>query len=200
MKNKRFFRYLVGIIGIVSLATIFIYAQTATEKPKMYEEEMKNCPMHEQHQKAKKEGVGKSNHDHSKMAELNKRGEQGMGFSQTVTTHHFLIFSDGGAIQVEVNNKNDKDNLEKIRKHLAKIAVSFTNGDFATPLAVHAELPPGTKTMELLKGKITYKYSDLEKGGQVKIYSQDEIALAAIRDFLRYQIVEHQTGDSLDVK
>ena len=33
-------------------------------------------------------------------AALNERGEKGMGFSQTATTHHFLIRPDGGVIQV----------------------------------------------------------------------------------------------------
>lgn len=199
MKRKRLVKYLVYIIGIVSLMVTFIYAQTATDKSKMSEDDMKNCPLHEQHQKEKEAKASNSTHDQTKMAEMNERGEREMGFSQTATIHHFLMSNDGGAIQVEVSDKNDKENLEKIRRHLAEIAVSFSKGDFATPLAVHAELPPGTKTMELLKTKISYKYSDTEKGGQVIIYSQNEVALAAIYDFMRYQIVEHQTGDDVKI-
>lgn len=197
MKSQKIITYLIGIFGIISLTFIFIYAQKA-DNSKKSADGMKDCPLHEQHQKAKKEKT-ESNHDHNKMAKLNERGESGMGFSQTATTHHFLMFSDGGTIQVEANDAKDKDNLEKIRTHLAKIAQSFTNGDFSTPFAIHAELPAGAKTMQLLKSKISYKYSETEKGGEVKINTQDEVALSAIYDFLRYQIVEHQTGDPLTI-
>src|ERR1044071_7099831 len=33
--------------------------------------------------------------------EVNTRGEKAMGFSQTATTHHFLLSRDGGSIEVE---------------------------------------------------------------------------------------------------
>lgn len=33
-------------------------------------------------------------------AAMNKRGTEAMGFSQTDTTHHFLLTANGGAIQV----------------------------------------------------------------------------------------------------
>jgi hypothetical protein len=33
----------------------------------------------------------------------------------------------------------------------------------------------------------------------VRLQSADPIAVAAIHDFLRFQITEHQTGDSLDL-
>jgi hypothetical protein len=43
---------------------------------------------------------------HPPDSDLNHRGEQGMGFSQAATTHHFLLKSDGGVIQVEVNDSS----------------------------------------------------------------------------------------------
>ena len=53
--------------------------------------------------------------------------------------------------------------------------------------------------MELLKNKITYKYGEIQLGGRVVIDSSDPVAVAAIHDFLRFQITEHQTGDTLAV-
>ena len=41
--------------------------------------------------------------------EMEKRGDQGMGFSQDKVTHHFLLRNDGGAIQVTANSSTDKD-------------------------------------------------------------------------------------------
>lgn len=37
--------------------------------------------------------------DHSRH-DMEQRGNQGMGFAQDKTTHHFLLQKDGGAIQV----------------------------------------------------------------------------------------------------
>jgi hypothetical protein len=52
-------------------------------------------------------------------------------------------------------------------------------------------------TLKLLKAKIHYKYEEISSGGRVRIESSDPVALAAIHDFLRFQISEHQTGDTL---
>ena len=36
--------------------------------------------------------------------DINKRGDQVMGFDHLKTTHHFLLRPDGGVIQVEAND------------------------------------------------------------------------------------------------
>ena len=147
---------------------------------------MKNCPMHEQHQQQ------------SHPAVVESHGDQAMGFPHVKTTHHFRMVSDGGAIEVTVNDPNDKTNTEAIRSHLSHIAVMFGNGDFSTPMFVHDRVPPGVTTMRLVKSTISYKYEEIPSGGRVRIQSTDAIAVAAIHDFLRFQIMDHQTGDSLE--
>src|SRR4051812_8133532 len=94
--------------------------------------------------------------DHDKMVMEN--GEKAMGFSQTATTHHFLIMNDGGAIQVEANESSNKVDRDKIRTHLAEIAKEFQAGIFTTPFAVHGQVPPGVPDMDRLKDSITYTY------------------------------------------
>ena len=130
-------------------------------------------------------------------ADVMKNGEKAMGFSQTATTHHFLLMKDGGAIRVEVNDPADKLNRDKIRKHLAGIAAQFTEGIFSTPFAVHGSTPPGAAVMEELKSDIEYKFEETENGAQVRISTENAKALAAIHSFLKFQIEEHQTGDPL---
>jgi hypothetical protein len=76
----------------------------------------------------------------------------------------------------------------------------FGNGDFTAPMFVHDGIPPGVTTMKLLKAKIRYKYEEISSGGRVRIESSDPVALAAIHDFLRFQITDHQTGDTLAVE
>jgi hypothetical protein len=45
-----------------------------------------------------------------------------MGFSHEATTHHFLLFKDGGEIAVGANGAKDKSSIDQIRTHLGHIA------------------------------------------------------------------------------
>ena len=131
--------------------------------------------------------------DHDKMVQEN--GEKAMGFSQSATTHHFLVMKDGGAIQVEVNDPKDNDNRDKIRMHLKMIAGEFQQGVFTTPFAVHGQVPPGVPVMDKRKNAIAYSYEQTKNGARVRIKTSDPDALEAIHAFLKFQIEEHKTGD-----
>jgi hypothetical protein len=154
------------------------------------------CPMRKGEQAKTPDGAGvHAGH----LASVNARGEQGMGFSQSETTHHFLLMSDGGAIQVEVNDAKDAASRDRVRGHLAQIARMFAEGNFETPMFVHDQVPPGVNVMRKLRAEIAYKYEETEGGARVRVSTRNGEALAAIHDFLRFQIVEHQTGDPLTV-
>ena len=86
-----------------------------------------------------------------------------------------------------------------IRMHLKHIISMFSNGDFSIPMFVHDGIPPGVTTMTLLKSDIQYTYEEMPMGGRVRLKSENPVAVAAIQDFLRFQIKEHQTGDSPEV-
>lgn len=159
------------------------------------------CPMHERHEKEKQRRAATSSESHTgHLSEVNRRGEDAMGFSQTETTHHFRLTASGGAIEVEVRDARDTANVEGIKSHLKEIAVMFAAGDFTTPFAVHAQIPPGVTTMKRLKAAITYKFEGTERGGRVRITTRNAEALASIHDFLRFQIADHQTGDPTEVR
>lgn len=132
---------------------------------------------------------------HDSHSQMNERSEKGMGFSQTATTHHFLLKSDGGAIQVEANDPKDAAARDSIRAHLTHIAHAFSSGDFDIPTFVHDTVPPGVPEMKRLKNKISYTFEPTPNGGRVRIATADPAALAAIHKFLRFQIKEHQTND-----
>jgi hypothetical protein len=123
-----------------------------------------------------------------------------MGFSHEKTTHHFHLLADGGAIEIQSNEPTDAATQEAIRQHLAMIAVKFAQGDFDVPMFIHATVPPGVETMKRLKDKITYQAENTTQGAQLRITTHDTQALAAIHSFLRFQIEEHQTGDSLELE
>jgi len=151
------------------------------------QDDMKDCPMHAQH----------SSQSHQAVVE--SHGDQAMGFPHDKTTHHFRMNADGGAIEITVKDSGDKANTTAIRSHLSHIAMMFGNGDFSMPMFVHDSIPPGVTTMKLMKSDIHSTYEEIPTGGRVRIRSHSPVALAAIHDFLRFQINEHQTGDSLEV-
>jgi hypothetical protein len=137
---------------------------------------------------------------HATHTQMNERGEKGMGFSQTATTHHFLLNSDGGVIQVEAKDSADSTNRNQIRMHLGHIAKAFQSGDFDIPMFVHDTVSPGVPEMKRLRKDIQYSFAETPNGGRVVISSANKEALEAIHRFLRFQIEEHKTADPMDVR
>lgn len=131
--------------------------------------------------------------------QMTARGEKAMGFDQARTLHHFYLYEDGGAIEVTVKDRSDKTNLAAIRTHLPPIVRLFAKGDFSTPSFIHAQDVPGAENMQRLRDRIAYAYEDIRDGGRVRITTRHARALAAVYEFLRFQIQDHKTGDSLEV-
>jgi hypothetical protein len=122
-----------------------------------------------------------------------------MGFSHERTTHHFRLAADGGEIEVTARTVADAESRDQIRIHLAHVAMAFAAGDFTIPMFVHDSIPPGVSTMKRRRAAISYSYKEIDNGGLVRISTKDFDALDAVHDFLRFQIVEHETGDPLTV-
>lgn len=150
------------------------FASQSVQKPKP---EPEGCPMHAAH------------------TQMNARGEKGMDFSQTATTHHFYLNASGGIIQVEANVSADSASRDAIRMHLGHIARAFQDGDFDIPMFVHDTVPPGVPEMKRLRRHVRYAFEETANGGRVLISTSDAKALAAIHRFLRFQLEEHKTGD-----
>jgi hypothetical protein len=148
-------------------------------------QDMQSCPMHKEH----------SQHQ----AEVDKHGDEGMGFPYDKTTHHFRLYPDGGAIDVAVNDSKDSQNLKAIRSHLRHIVVMFSAGDFSIPMFVHDQMPPGVDVMKENRSEISYSFEESPTGGKVRIKTANADALKAIHEFLRFQIAEHHTGDATDI-
>jgi len=125
------------------------------------------------------------------------QGAMVMGFDQDKTTHHFLLYEDGGRIEVSVNDPADKKNLDAIRSHLPHIAMMFGTGNFDAPMLVHNSTNvPGTAAMTKLKDAITYTFAETPRGGRVDITTTNRSAIEAVHEFLKFQIRDHKTGDS----
>jgi hypothetical protein len=120
-----------------------------------------------------------------------------MELNQEKTTHHFKLLPNGGTIEITADDPSDATTRDAIRKHVAKIAAMFAEGNFSIPTFVHGQKPPGVDSMTRLKSTISYAAESLPNGGGVRITTANSAALAAVHDFLRFQIQEHKTGDSL---
>ena len=130
-----------------------------------------------------------------------QRGAIVMGFDQARTTHHFVLFNDGGSIDVSVNDSADTKNRDAIRSHLPHIAMRFGEGNFDAPMLVHdSKNVPGTKAMTERKRAIRFQYVETANGGRVNILTSDADALAAVHVFLKFQIAEHKTSDPTTVR
>ena len=130
---------------------------------------------------------------------VDERGDHVMGFDHEKTTHHFRLTPSGGAIEVSANAPDDAASRDAIRTHLAHIAKKFAEGDFEAPMLIHDRVAPGVPVMEKKKDRIRWTYENLDAGGRIVIATEDAETLAAIHDFLRFQIEDHRTGDSTNV-
>ena len=164
-------------ITVLTTALLLFFQQDPASKTKA-----QDCPMHDAH------------------AQMNKRGEHAMGFSQTATTHHFFLKPDGGVIQVDVKDPTDTSSRDSIRMHLGHIAKMFADGDFNIPMFVHDVVPPGVPEMKQLQKRIHYTFEETPNGGRVVIATTDKLAVDAVHRFLRFQIEEHRTGDSQEIR
>lgn len=179
MKMKSLFLPMTLFLALAGLASAqHSHAQAGSQTPKGKGQEGATDP-HADHHKG-----------------VNERGDKVMGFDHTKTTHHFLLFADGGVIQVTANEKEDEASRDQIRSHLRHIAQMFAAGNFTAPMLVHAQTPPGVPEMKRLKEAISYQYEQIEGGAHIRISTKDTEALAAIHQFLRFQISDHQTKDS----
>jgi len=144
-------------------------------------QDMSSCPMPKD----------KSQHQ----ADVEKQGDEAMGFPHDKTTHHFRLSPEGGAIEVTVNDAKDTDDLKAIRMHQKHVVSMFSNGNFSVPMFIHSQTPPGVAEMKDRRADITYTFEDLPTGGRVRIETANHDAMNAIHDFLIFQIQDHHTGD-----
>ncbi len=136
----------------------------------------------------------------TRAAGVPQRGDHVMGFDHTKTTHHFQLTPSGGRIEVEAKDPADSESRDLIRTHLTHIAKMFSEGEFDAPMLIHEKVPPGVPVMKELKAAIRYDFQPTERGGSVVLSTRNARALEAVHQFLRFQIEDHKTGDSVKVE
>jgi hypothetical protein len=140
-------------------------------------QDMQSCPMHKEHMKEAAQH----------QADVEKHGDEAMGFPHDKATHHFRLYSDGGAIEVTGNDRKDSQNLQAIKSHLTHIVTMFSNGEFSIPIFVHDRVPPGVPVMKEKRAEISYNFEELPAGGRVRIKTRNPDALNAIMNFFVFR-------------
>ena len=132
---------------------------------------------------------------HARRDEVDHRHDQATGVAHEKSVHHFTLAKDGGSIRLEATDPADVEARDRMREHLQVVARSFAAGDFALPMTIHDQVPPGVPLMKKRRNAIRYAYEPSEKGGVVRISTRDAKALEAVHEFLRFQIRDHGTND-----
>ena len=144
--------------------------------------QMPDCPMH-----------ADGSMEHGK--DVDKRHDT-LGVTHDSTHHAFRLFDDGAAIELRANSESDNPTVQAIRKHMHAIADQFKANDFSTPMFVHDKEPDGVATIKQLHSAIDFRYEELPAGARVRMHSANSDAVDALHRFMKFQIVEHRTGDS----
>jgi len=159
------------------------------------------CPLHEQHMKEAAAKAAKAKQpvvpigDAVHGAKVDGRHDTLVASHET-TRHSFRLFADGGAIELRANDAADTATIAGVRTHLQEIADQFAANDFATPAFVHGREPAGVAGMRQLHDAIAFKYESVKGGGRIRMTTANPEALAAIHEFLKFQVVEHRTDNS----
>jgi len=135
----------------------------------------------------------------SEFAATQSRGAHVMGVDQYTSAHVFEDLPDGGRVILDRDDASDTAAIATIRAHMHDIAAAFRAGDFTKPFAVHAQTVPGTAVMRARRAAISYEPVDRPRGGEVRIRSNDPVAVAAIHEFLAFQRnAHHAAGHEMD--
>ncbi|HEU5155176.1 MAG TPA: hypothetical protein VFU03_10630 [Gemmatimonadales bacterium] len=127
-------------------------------------------------------------------AGVQTRGQAVMGVDQYTSQHVFEDLPDGGRVVLERDDASDSAGIATIRSHMQDIARRFTTGDFALPGVVHAREVPGTDVMAARRDGITYTEVDRPRGAELRIVTEDSVAIAAIHQFLAFQRMDHHAA------
>src|SRR5262249_40896130 len=92
-----------------------------------------------------------------------------------LTAKRVFLDKEGGIIEVRAAHTEDKATREAVRQELQTEARSHS-------------LKPATPAMDEHKNDIRYKYEKTNRGGRIRIVTNNQDALKAVQEFLRTQM------------
>ena len=109
----------------------------------------------------------------------------------------FDVLPNGGRIELQRGADEPEEHARRIRDRLRSLVLALRTGDFSTPAFAHMSAVPGATTMAERHDMIRYLYRELPRGAEVRITTNDRIALRAVQDFVTFQRMEHAAGRDL---
>jgi hypothetical protein len=67
-------------------------------------------------------------------------------------------------------------------------------------MLVHSTTVPGTEPMTRLKDQLHWDLQETPRGARIVITADNKEALAAVHQFLGFQIEDHKTGDCTAIR
>lgn len=110
-----------------------------------------------------------------------------------VCTRVFEPLPDGGRIELQVG-VDDSDSIAAIRRDLRALQRALARGDLAAPAAAALRDAPGARAMAANHAKLSWRYADLPRGGELRVKSASSEAIVALHQFLAFQRREWEEG------
>jgi hypothetical protein len=102
----------------------------------------------------------------------------------------FDSLADGGRIVIQAD-EGDAAAVSSIRRHLAAVTHALTAGD--TSLAQHGTVH-GLAALTAAGGRIRYLYTDLPRGGELRLVATDDDVVGTIHGFIGCAIRHHDAA------
>ncbi len=117
-------------------------------------------------------------------------GAQIMPFDMSTAKHMFLPSSNGGVVEVMVNNM-EPTQIALVRSHLLAEAAKFARGDYSDPAYIHGKMMPGLAKLESGAARVSVRYFETPTGAAITFSSADREMVSAVHDWLAAQQRDH---------
>jgi hypothetical protein len=118
-------------------------------------------------------------------------------FDQKEIALHFLLFANGGAIDLVAKDSSKSSGHEVLRKSAHQISENLAAGNFDRPLFPEAAPPPNLPALRKQKAAFVYQTEEITNGLRIRITTSDPGARETLHDFLRFEIAANKTGDAV---
>jgi hypothetical protein len=115
---------------------------------------------------------------------------QHAGASPQHPTHVITVLADGGSIELRAGTA-DAEQIMHVQQHLQQLTEALGTGQLDSPAAAHLMCVPGAADIAAKRASITYLYTELPAGAELRMATADPQALGAIHDFLTHHAEHH---------
>lgn len=128
--------------------------------------------------------------------DMNLRFSKALGVEADKVVQHYYLVKNGGVVELTAKTPGDSATIAALQKYLNTQRDLFEKGKNETDAEVHGKVPDGMVGIKKFRNEITFFTAKTDNGALLRMFSVNPEARSAIQDYLRFQIIEHKTGDS----